>query len=39
VCALLKVGSLETRFLYAVRSVACEGREPKEPVGSALTKL
>ena len=37
--ALRNVGSLNTRFRYAVRSVACAGNEPKEPVGRDLTKF
>ena len=37
--ALLKVGSLSTRFRYEVRRVACAGKEPKEPVGIDLTKF
>ena len=37
--ALLNVGSLNTRFRYAVRSVACAGKEPKDPVGRDLTKF
>jgi hypothetical protein len=36
---LLKVGSLRTKLRYELSNDVCEGREPKEPVGRALTKL
>lgn len=36
--ALLNVGSLRTKFRYALRRLACAGNEPKEPVGRDLTK-
>lgn len=37
--ALLNVGSLNTKFRYDARRVACAGNEPNEPVGSDFTKL